>query len=167
MCGLSRLGETRSGKWKGLGKGKKKPSARPRKSPGPGTPIPGPGRIGKRGFPVSRFRPNRESGSRGPGRESPQKLEMVHSNLKSIRTIPWVLASTQQPVSEAPCPQPHAGRHGMSPNALSRYRSAVELLAWSASDPGSAALWDTRPARFTSSLGCHRAYSKRAQRATV
>jgi hypothetical protein len=31
-----------------------------------GTPIPVPGQIGNRGFPVSRFRPNRESGTPTP-----------------------------------------------------------------------------------------------------
>jgi hypothetical protein len=59
---------------------------------------------------------------------------------KSIRTVPepWVLANTQRPVWEASCLQPHSGRHGMSLNAaLSRYGSAVELLASAslASDP--------------------------------
>jgi hypothetical protein len=62
--------------------------------------------------------------------------EMLHwqgatiANSRSIRTIPWVLGSTQRPVLEALCLQPLSGRHGMSPNALSRCGSAVEVLAW-------------------------------------
>ena len=69
-----------------------------------------------------------------------------------------MLVSTQRPVLEALCLQPHAGRHGMSPNALSRYGGAVELLAWLPILVG-------HKARVVSSLGCHRADSKRAQRA--
>ena len=46
----------------------------------------------------------------------------------------------------------------MSPNALSRYGSAVELLAWLPILVG-------HKARVVNSLGCHRADSKRAQRA--
>ncbi len=79
---------------------------------------------------------------------------------KSIRTVPgpWVLANTQRPVWEALCLQPHSGRHGMSLNALSRYGSAVELLAW-------LPILVVHTARVVSSLGCHPANSKRAQRA--
>ena len=45
----------------------------------------------------------------------------------------------------------------MSPSALSRYGSAVELLAWLPILVG-------HKARVVNSLGCHRADSKRAQR---
>jgi hypothetical protein len=79
---------------------------------------------------------------------------------RSLRTVPWVLASTQRPVLEALCLQPHSGRHGMSPNALSRCGSAVELLAWLPILVG-------HTARVVSSVtvGYHPADSKRAQRA--
>ena len=46
----------------------------------------------------------------------------------------------------------------MSPNALSRYGSAVELLAWLPILVG-------HTARVVNSLECHPADSKRAQRA--
>ena len=65
-------------------------------------------------------------------------------------------------VLEALCPQPHAGRHGMSPSALSRYRSAVELLAWLPTLVGPTA----RVVSFLE-LECHPAESKRAQRARL
>ncbi len=51
-----------------------------------------------------------------------------------------------------------SGRHGMSPNALSRCESAVELLAWLPILVG-------HTARVVSFLECHPADSKRAQRA--
>ena len=88
--------------------------------------------------------------------------ELVHRVVtsKSIRTIPWVLGSTQRPVSEALCLQPLSGRHGMSPNALSRYGSAVELFAWLPILVG-------HTVRVVSSLGYHPANSKRAQRAEL
>ena len=69
-----------------------------------------------------------------------------------------MLGSTQRPVLEALCLQPLSGRHGMSPNALSRYGSAVELLAWLPILVG-------HTARVVNSLECHPADSKRAQRA--
>ena len=69
-----------------------------------------------------------------------------------------MLGSTQRPVLEALCLQPLSGRHGMSPNALSRYGSAVELLAWLPILVG-------HTARVVSFLECHPADSKRAQRA--
>jgi hypothetical protein len=52
------------------------------------------------------------------------------------------------------------GRHGMSPNALSRYGSAVELFAWLPILVG-------HTVRVVSSLGYHPANSKRAQRAIL
>ena len=85
-------------------------------------------------------------------------LRIVDS--RSIRTIPWVLGSTQRPVLEALCLQPLSGRHGMSPNALSRCGSAVELLAWLPILVG-------HTARVVSFLECHPADSKRAQRADL
>ena len=89
--------------------------------------------------------------------------EVVYS--KSIlRTVPWVLASTQRPVLEALCLQPLSGRHGMSPNAPARYGSAVELPAWLPILVGHCYRHTARVVT-RSSLGYHPADSKRAQRA--
>ena len=59
--------------------------------------------------------------------------QIVYS--RSIRTIPWVLGSTQRPVLEALCLQPLSGSRGMSPNALSRALWKRRGVACLASDP--------------------------------
>ncbi len=59
---MSGSGQVRSGLLLGRLGSSLRPLARNPRPAAIGTPIPGPGRIGKRGFPVSRFPPNRESG---------------------------------------------------------------------------------------------------------
>jgi hypothetical protein len=103
------------------------PPAIPDLRPGPigGTPIPVPGRIGKRGFPVSRSRPNRETGVPSPVQVPRPNRESGERELESGNPIsesgPAVTGcSESRPVRRAT----RARRSAKDPEVTAAHRGA-------------------------------------------